>query len=184
MTARSRPDGIHLGLKQRLQADILWQGKGGMKWHEVKRKVKHLLTLAEAPDILVIHCGGNDLGLSSPKKLRERIISDLHMIKQVLPQTKIVWSQILPRPEWLLRKRPDVERSRKRVNSAVAKEVVHKLNGGYFKYPEITIQKPELFLDDNVHLSTMGNNIFLNLLSGGLESIHLGLHNVYPDMLT
>ena len=76
----------------------------------------------------------------------------------------------------------DINRARLRVNSYVAKIVVNNLNGGYIKYPDISIDKTELFQSDNVHLSEIGSNILLNILSGGIESIIRGLQCVYPDM--
>ena len=76
----------------------------------------------------------------------------------------------------------DINRARLRVNSYVAKKVVNNLNGGYIKYPDISIDRTELFQIDNVHLSEIGSNILLNILSGGIESIIRGLQCVYPDM--
>lgn len=162
--------------------DIFWQGKGGMRWHEMVRKVKQLLTIADSPTILIVHCGGNDMGLISPKTLREKIVRDLRVIQGLLPFTKIIWSQILPRALWKIDNSMDINRARLRVNSYVAKIVVNNLNGGYIKYPDISIDRTELFQSDNVHLSEIGSNILLNILSGGIESIIRGLQCVYPDM--
>ena len=57
IASRNRLGGIHLGLNVRYGVDILWQGKSGMRWWEVKKKVSQLLRIDDQPDILVIHCG-------------------------------------------------------------------------------------------------------------------------------
>ena len=61
-----------MGLKESINVDIFRQWKGGMRWHEMVRKVKQLLTIADSPTILIVHCGGNDMGLISSKTLREK----------------------------------------------------------------------------------------------------------------
>ena len=178
VSARSRADGIHLGLQARLQADLLWQGKGGMKWREIISKVKHLLTFI---NMLVIHCGVNDLQFNTPKMLRCRIIKDLNLLQSMIPHAKIIWSQILPRPIQKEQNRDDLEKLRKRVYSAVAKEVFRHLHGGYIKYPDIRIDHIHLYLKDKVHLSQTGNDIFLNTMSGGIEVLIRGIQTIIPD---
>uniref|UniRef100_K1PXS7 Uncharacterized protein n=1 Tax=Magallana gigas TaxID=29159 RepID=K1PXS7_MAGGI len=45
----------------RHKASIFWQGKGGMRWAELYSKIKTLLKVEDPPQILVIHCGGNNI---------------------------------------------------------------------------------------------------------------------------
>jgi lysophospholipase L1-like esterase len=44
-----------------------------------------------------------------------------------------------------------------------------KYSGSYIRYPEIKAN--EKFFEDGVHLASLGNEIFLNTLQGGIESI-------------
>ena len=51
----------------------------------------------------------------------------------------------------------------------------------YLKYPDM-VKNMSLFLaQDGVHLSTLGNTVFLNTLQGGLEYFASGKGSVYPD---
>jgi hypothetical protein len=59
-----RPEGSNLTL-ERLAIKIWWQGYSGMKLHDVKPKLWTMSSFEEAPDIIVLHCGGNDLGQHS-----------------------------------------------------------------------------------------------------------------------
>lgn len=178
--ARKRPGGIHLGLKERLGVEIFWQGKGGMRWWEVKKKIRHLLTLADEPDILLIHCGGNDFRKKSIE-LRMQMIQDLEEISVLLPSTKLVWSQMLPRPLWLTTNDAGLENARIRLNSFVGSKILSFNNGYYVKYPDINIKSLNLFYDDGVHLSSAGNEVFLGIIQGGLEYVIQNKGKVFPD---
>ncbi len=153
-----------------------------MRWAQMIDKLKLLLEVVDPPTILILHCGGNDIMYKSPRAFREKIVNDIAVIVNLLPTTTIVWSQILPRYEWKLNKRLDVEKNRKRLNSYVAKQVLDVFHGAYFKYPEIVINQKKMFLDDNVHLSPLGTDIFLNVLSGGIEFLLHGAGSVFPDV--
>lgn len=49
------------------------------------------------PKFLVVHVGANDLGNIKTEDLREKLIQAMTFISKDLPDTKIVWSQMLPR---------------------------------------------------------------------------------------
>ena len=71
---------------------------------------------------MIIHCGSNDLTEVKTADLIHDINADIIRFKLLLPNTKIVWSDILMRRYW--HKALDgraVERSRNRVNLAVKK---------------------------------------------------------------
>lgn len=57
-----RPDGRQLGIARR-EADIRWMGRPGMLWGRVMVEVERFVRLNRPPDVLVIHAGGNDLGI-------------------------------------------------------------------------------------------------------------------------
>ena len=167
--ARNSYDGVHLGMQWR-NANIWWQGRGGLRWSQVMSFLSLLLTLEAPPDILVIHCGGNDIGHVSTSYLRKNIVATIKRIIRMLPNTRVVWSQILPRLRW--RNEQDhcaLEKARLRVNSFVAKEVI-SLGGGYIRYPEISEANTGFFLPDQVHLSAPGNDLFLYRIQQALQS--------------
>ncbi|KAJ8317263.1 hypothetical protein KUTeg_005167 [Tegillarca granosa] len=129
----------------------LFCGKGGTKWCDLLPQVKYLLQFVDPPNFLVLHCGGNDIA--------EREV--IKSIFRLFPNTKLFFSQILPRLKWRHENNHvAVEKIRKRINSKIATYVVSQ-GGLYIRYPELTEKYIGLFHDDQVHLSQLGNDIFL-----------------------
>ena len=139
-----------------------------------------LSSFEEAPDILVLHCAGNDIGQVPLGDLRYFVKAKLNYIHELFPNTKIVWSEILPRKEWRYsRNLKAMDRSRKRLNSAAATEAI-RLGGGYIRYPDLKISNEILWSRDGVHLSVTGNDVFLNTLQGALENFVFTRTSSYP----
>lgn len=57
---------------------------------------------------------------------------------------------------------------------------VHAIGGATIRHTHIN-PDPALFQSDGVHLSPLGNNIFLNYLQGGLEAIVVHDHSTYAS---
>lgn len=167
--ALNRPGGANLAL-ERCGINIWWQGYSGLKLGKLKSKVRTLSAIEEMPDILVLHCGGNDIGQTPIGDLRSFVKTQLRSIHKAFPSTKIVWSQILPRKQWRYSQNlKAMESCRKRLNSAAAAEAV-RLNGGYIRYPDLVLSCDTLWSDDGVHLSSIGNEILLNTIQNALEN--------------
>lgn len=91
---------------------------------EILPKIKCLLKVEDPPNFLVLHCGGNNIPGDKGEKyvdLRLKINNTLVSLAKLLPDTVLVWSQILPRQHW----RGGVDQEamdmvRKRLNSFVA----------------------------------------------------------------
>lgn len=171
--ARQSSVGINLGLA-RVGLQLLWQGYGGMTTCDVMVKIRNLIRVENSPGYLVLHIGGNDLGHVKVGFLRNRIKNIMRKIRALLPNTRIIWSEILPRNQWRYSQNHDaMNRARKRINSSIGAFVL-KLGGYYVQYPDIALDV--LFLKrDGVHLTDLGNEIFLNTLQGALESFVLSL---------
>ncbi|KAK6179793.1 hypothetical protein SNE40_005884 [Patella caerulea] len=175
--ARTRPGGLNLGL-DRLNMNIWWQGYSGLKFKDLEQKLAFLLTIESTPpDILVIHCGGNDLGTLNVADFRRKIRTTFQFIINRFPNTFIVWSQILPRK--FLVDAKALSKQRSRLNNFAAKRIL-ELGGAYIRYPDIKFGISHLFQSDNIHLSDIGNSIFINTLQGALEHFYLANGNVYP----
>lgn len=177
--ARKSQYGANLEL-DRHNATIFWQGKGGMRVEEICSKVRTLLKVQNAPHMLVIHCGGNNIPASKGAQigdrhaksadLRDKLKTVIEKLIQLLPSTIIIWSQILPRLHWRGGiNQPAMERTRMRVNSYVATLLIG-LWGKYIRYPELHKANTGMFCKDKVHLSGMGNDMFLYRLQQALQA--------------
>ena len=182
ISARTRPGGTNLGL-ERIGMKIWWQGYSGLKIINLKNKLWYLKHLGEQPQFIVIHCGGNDLGSkeNSLFSLIAKVKGHLAIIAHHFPQSRLVWSQVLPRSVWRFSSNNHaMERMRVRFNRAMAKAILD-LEGCYLKYLDM-IKNMSLFLAQyGVHHSPLGNTVFLNTLQGGLEYFASGKGSVYPD---
>ena len=159
LASRQRPGGIHLTL-QRRGVNILWQGRSGLKLDKLKRHIRLLMTLDSLPSYIVVHIAGNDIGETRFGFL----------IYKMLPNTMLIWSQILPRIHWRFSNNGTaMERLRRRLNSTIGAHMIRQ-GGGYICYPDINLSS-QFLLPDGVHLTSLGNEIFLNNLQCGLEQI-------------
>ena len=164
----TRKGGQDLGLQSR-GANIRWFGKWGMLWNELKDSVEKKIKDLPAPGLLIIQLGSNNLGKRDIVVLIEDIQRDILRIKLLLPNTRIVWSEVLMRHYWHEANfGKAVELAPKRLNLAVKNFV---LNEGHnvIRHPNIRARKKNLYRFDGTHFSDAGNAIYLNNIQGALE---------------
>lgn len=129
------------------------------------RRVLH----AGPPTAIVVQLGENDMVSSSCFGLRAAILLDLRDLAALVPSTTLIWSQLLKRRIWRGSPCPAAtERVRKRINSAASKLVVG-LGGFVIPHPLISFKASELFRDDGVHLSPLGNDVWLDAVVSKLR---------------
>jgi len=84
----------------------------------------------------------------------------------------MIWSQILPRLNWRYSNNLAVmDKCRRRLNSSIGAHITRN-RGCYIRYPDIKATN-QLIFTDGVHLTKLGNAIFLNTIQGGLETFIL-----------
>jgi len=162
LEARQRPGGVNLSL-QRLGVNIWWQGRGGLQLSRLRNHIRTLMKFEDPPNYIVVHIGGNDLGNISLGYLHYQLV-------QFMSWLSLIWSQILPRLKWRYSENTDImDKCRRRLNSFIGAYMIRH-GGCYFRYPDF---KPthEFISTDDVHLTKLGNSIFLNIIQGGLEAI-------------
>ena len=79
--------GPHLGLEAR----VSWFGWGGLRWKTLIPFFLQSLRGRTAPDVLLIHCGGNDL--NSLVEVVAVMKQDLQYLHRQFPVMLIVYSQ-------------------------------------------------------------------------------------------
>ena len=116
---------------------------------------------------------GNNIGNTNTGHLFRIIKRDFCYISRLLPDFEIVWSDILPRFEWHHTGTASVEQldiKYKRISGHGRKVLYSFCNGRYISH-DISKASPDLFGDDGVRLSNVGNDIFLNTLHGSIDSL-------------
>ncbi|XP_053560520.1 uncharacterized protein LOC128651511 isoform X2 [Bombina bombina] len=112
--ASKKMGGLQLGCPVG-QWEVKWFGIRRMCWELLFPVFVEYSKVFHHPDVLVLHLGGNDLGIIPQKELVRRIKRDLGNIKDLYPEIKIIWSQITPRLVWRSAWDYDkLERSRKK----------------------------------------------------------------------
>lgn len=99
---------------------VCWFGWGGLRWKGLLPFFHHSLEGRAAPDVLVILCGGNDMGETSGILLVNAMKEDLHQLQLRHPSMKIVFSAVTQRCWWKAGAKPvKLDKSRKFVNSVM-----------------------------------------------------------------
>ena len=155
-----------------LNKRVLWLGSSGMHWPELVPKFQLTMILNPQPMMIVIHLGGNDLATVTQGKMIKKIKKDINYIASVFPSTQVVWSDILPRLVWRgvdntpenLRK---LDLKRKRINRA-GRQATRQVMHGKAIIHEIDTT-PGLHKPDGVHLTPIGNSIFLHTMQEALS---------------
>ncbi|KAE8293777.1 hypothetical protein D5F01_LYC06713 [Larimichthys crocea] len=83
-----------------LNAYIRWFGWGGLRWRRLLPFFLHCLRGRAAPDVLLIHCGGNDLGETSSVQLVNWMKEDLHQLHHWHPDMMIMFSSLCQGCQW------------------------------------------------------------------------------------
>nr|XP_009299120.1 uncharacterized protein LOC103910855 [Danio rerio] len=158
--------GNNLGLPG---AHISWFGWGGLRWKRLPKYFQDLIKGRVVPDVLVLHCGGNDIGEVTSVLLVNSMKEDLLQMKLQHPDMKILFSSLTQRCWWKAGAKPaKLDKARKFVNSVMA-TFVDSLNGAMIMHPHIRHDSPGLFLKDGVHFTPMGNYIFLSSIANCLK---------------
>ncbi|CAC5362511.1 unnamed protein product [Mytilus coruscus] len=172
--ARTRPGGINLGLDQN-GVRLWWLGKSGIWLNDLLNRIKLMLRYEEPQTYLVLHIGGNDLGEIKTGVLRNRLNNYLKKVSELLLNTTLVWSQVLPRLTW--RYSADTEamdRSRKRINSSLASYIIRQ-GGHYIRYPDIS-PNSTFICQDGEHLTDI--DVLQELQQLSAQDFNAVLHSV------
>ncbi|OCU00113.1 hypothetical protein XELAEV_18005898mg [Xenopus laevis] len=78
------------------RVNVHWFGVPGLRWPGVWPLLLKNVRSGRRPDVLVIHAGGNDMGLCSQRELVVMMKQDLDKIRQLFPDIILVWSEMVP----------------------------------------------------------------------------------------
>lgn len=144
-----------------LNAKVEWFGKGGMRWSGVLPCFYEELSNTQSPpDILVVHAGGNDLGLMSANKLASIMMKELMQLHAEFPSMTIAYSCINEQ-QWWGHGPWRADNDRKAINKCMRK-AVGNFDGEVIEHPRLRRLDKKMFLADGVHFTKKGNGIFVN----------------------
>ncbi|RXN11627.1 hypothetical protein ROHU_010525 [Labeo rohita] len=127
----------NLGLRS---TNVQWYGKGGMKWSQILPAV---LSTGLRPDVLLIHVGGNDLGLQRSVDLLSSMKEDISALQKITSAT-VMFSSITERCVWRWGDGRKLNKARKFVDSAMA-QFMADTGGVFIDNKEIKHERGELF---------------------------------------
>lgn len=166
--AHVRPAGQQLGFS-RSEVQIRWLGFRGLRWRRLLHEVQYFSSLDRAPDILLIHAGGNDLGVRTTRELLRDIKLDCLRLLSAYPGILLIWSDIVARKVWRHARSPQgLNRARAKLNMAVGRFIAR--NGGVsVRHRDLESIDDGFYLDDGIHLNGLGYDIWMLGLQEGIE---------------
>ncbi|XP_029460815.1 uncharacterized protein LOC115093300 [Rhinatrema bivittatum] len=163
--ALKRPYGENLELNKK-GWNLAWFSKRGMTWEELLPFLYERIDMWGAPDMLLIHLGGNDVGYKTCRELLTCMKKDISQLWIRWPKMRIGWSDIIIR----LRNREELiwRIGIKKLNRQMGKWMGWQ-GGFWVRHQWSWMEEAGLFAGDGVHLSEIGMDMFNNAIQEGLE---------------
>ena len=159
------PVGLGLMLNQ---ADLVWHGHDNLQWSEFGPLLTRLISQSNPPHVLLVHMDALELAKVSFQDLAQQAVESLLEFNKRNPKCRIIWSEALPcchYPGSIAK----MTMEQVRINyNVMCSKLVLSLGGQSIKHSAIRPDTTALFDSDRMHLSDLGNNIFLNNLRRGL----------------
>ena len=151
---------------------IKWSGQRGMRWEQLMHKIQYLSLYNPPPKVLIIHVGCNDIASVRCNVMRNAIRNDILELSNLFPSTNLILSAMLPRRNWSRSDMPldKIERKRKLLNRFM-RRLVSYLGGIFIAHEDIKADTPGFYFADGIHLSDIGNDLFLLSIKEALEKI-------------
>ena len=125
-----------------------------MLWKHLSAKVEENLKRLPPPFMLFIQLGSNDLGTIKSADLIEDMKRDLLRMRLLLPEVRIIWSDILMRRYWHAADNGTaMELARKRVNLAIKNYLKDDNCSAVINHPNIRAREKSLYRFDGTHLT-------------------------------
>lgn len=159
-TSRGKRD---LGTERDTQ--VRWFGRGGLELHNIPRSLQDLLRHHATPNLIILHVGSNNIGKHPVKLCRQAVEEVLLSTRQLLPESHVCYSEIIPRLFYYGRgegphSQPALDKCRKNINRYAKSRIKRMFRASYLQH-RFHSQDHELFHRDGVHLSDRGNELLI-----------------------
>lgn len=149
---------------------LRWYGVRGAKISALVPIISNHLKKEPVPNTIVVHLGTNDLFVTPVKELRSQIEEGLRSIRHLLPNTQIVWSDILLRLFYYGEVKLGVGKKNVRSLNKFAHSLCKHLGNAHAiaHSHNINPMQHSLYWRDGLHLSSSGNTLFCENLHNAL----------------
>ena len=147
---------------------VYWMGHRGMRWQGLMPLISRTAARYGPPEVLILQLGENDLVELKGIELVLAAKADIAQLHALYPAMTIGWSYLLPRLRWRGVPNPSrINHAVEKINRAIRNFM--RLVGGFtIPHPTIRADAPGIFRDDGVHLTSVGNDIWLRDLRQAL----------------
>jgi lysophospholipase L1-like esterase len=148
---------------------VINRGFGGATLEDVIRYAERII-LPYKPKQIAIYCGENDIANGvAPEVVVERFKKLSTIIRAKLPNAKIIYVSIKPSPS-----RAKFQGAMIRANEMIRQEISSMANAKFVDVYYLMLTKdgkmrPELFLDDNLHMNENGYMIWKDAITPFLD---------------
>uniref|UniRef100_UPI00398E9DBE nuclear receptor coactivator 5-like isoform X2 n=1 Tax=Pristiophorus japonicus TaxID=55135 RepID=UPI00398E9DBE len=164
--AVNKPYGINLGLDKR-GFSVHWLSTPDLRWHQLRDLLMHHLAQHQPPKYLLIHLGDNEIGFTQGSEIIYKAKEVLGVLGDLLPDTILMCSELLPRPKWAFQLGAQLEHIRKTINGVIKQYMEYK-GQRFIEHPYFDIKRQALYVRGD-YLSDVGLDLFNNTLMDSLK---------------
>ena len=159
---------------------VTWLGVRGAKLSTLMPAVHSHLKSRPVPQVLIVHVGTNDIFSVPVGVLRRKIEGCLNDLRTLLPNTRIIWSDILPRLFYHGERTPGAGKLLNAALNRYAHSLCRRLGVPVIvHYRRIIPGDHALFRRDGLHLFNSGNTTFRDNIYNALEFFRAHPHDLF-----
>jgi lysophospholipase L1-like esterase len=152
--------------------EVSWFGIRGAHVAGLAKRLGGLLKLHKSafPTTIIFHIGTNDVFNCSTIDMKALISDNLWGVRGLLPDTRVIWSNILPRLYYYMEQRRGGGKRIARYFNAQARKVICEMGNAHtVRHSEVLSPRNQgLFRPDGLHLRDEGLTVFRMNLSESL----------------
>ncbi|XP_044124486.1 uncharacterized protein LOC122919488 [Bufo gargarizans] len=168
LRADVRRNGRQLGFSP-AELRVRWIGLRGLLWGRVLPEFHANVALDRVPDVVVLHVGGNDLGVRRSRDVIRDIKLDVLRLLAEFPDLIVVWSDVVARRSWRFARSVDrINKARAKLNKEVGR-FVRRQGGLVVRHQELEAASAQFLRADGVHLNELGIDMWALGIQEGLE---------------
>ena len=149
---------------------VSWKGVRGAHLKDVVGQLREGLDHTPYPTTVIIHAGTNDILKLDTYALRNLIPVVISSVRNMLPLSRIIWSDILPRRKYKGELKPGKgKQATNFANCQAHKAIYATSNASFICYSDIlSADRSSLYRKDGTHLSRGGLIVFKMMLGEAL----------------